>query len=284
MEETGLYILLKSWDCYSWPTGFCVFTGKAVGSVNAGLPKRIAPEGSAFVDGVSGGSVGVTALLAESQPHLWQVKHLWRWPWEHLLFAFLQFVWRKWLKFLQTSGVHKFEPCVGYCEEEHSSTRWLGEQQFQQWHFLLHCWGDLELLLPEEVNRAFEDLHALRFSDYNTVSAHVWKENSIRWANSVACSKVVNSSAFKANNLNAFDTKWGTVKFRILPLFFQSQHFLWFLWSVPLRVSLFAKTSSFMCRCWTFWKYLSWRGNLCLNSGKWKDLTDKTSTNCFLLE
>ena len=74
MEETGLHILLKSRECNSCLTGFWVFIGKAVGSVNAGCPKRTAPEGSAFVDGVSGGSVGVNALLAESQSHLWQVK------------------------------------------------------------------------------------------------------------------------------------------------------------------------------------------------------------------
>ena len=37
----------------------CVFTGRAVGSVTAGRPKRTVPEGSGFVEGVSGNLVGV---------------------------------------------------------------------------------------------------------------------------------------------------------------------------------------------------------------------------------
>ena len=43
----------------------CVFTRRAVGSVNAGRPKKkkkTAPEGSGFVQGVSDGLLGVAAF------------------------------------------------------------------------------------------------------------------------------------------------------------------------------------------------------------------------------
>ena len=40
----------------------CVFTGRVVGSVTADRPKRTVPEGSGFLEGVSGGLVGVVAF------------------------------------------------------------------------------------------------------------------------------------------------------------------------------------------------------------------------------